>query len=140
MRRVVITGIGVVSPLGNNAIDFWDGVSNGRSGIREITRADMSGIRFKNGGELRDFDATQHFDDKALMWLDDFGIYGIVAAREALTDSGIEFSDELKDKTGVITGSCLGGKTTEDDVYYRYYVEGKIRQQPTLIPATADGM
>ena len=134
MRRVVITGVGVVSPLGNNAIDFWDGVSNGRSGIRDIQRADMSSIRFKKGGELRDFDATQHFDDKALMWLDEFGIYGIVAAREALADAGIEFTDELKDKTGVVTGSCLGGKTTEDDIYYRYYVEGKIRQQPTVIP------
>nr|MBP7476864.1 hypothetical protein [Pyrinomonadaceae bacterium] len=110
MRRVVITGVGVVSPLGNNAIDFWDGVSNGRSGIREIQRADVSAIRFKNGGELRGFDATQHFDDKALMWLDEVGIYGIVAAREALADAGIVFTDELKDKTGVVTGSCLGGK------------------------------
>ena len=67
MRRVVITGIGVVSPLGNNTVDFWDGVSNGRSGMRKIIRADMSGIRFKNGGELRDFDASQYFDDRSLI-------------------------------------------------------------------------
>ena len=100
MRRVVITGVGVVSPLGNNAIDFWDGVSNGRSGIREIQRADMSTIRFKNGGELRDFDATQQFDDKAWMLLDEFGIYGIVAAREAMADAGSDLTDDLKDKKG----------------------------------------
>lgn len=134
MRRVVITGVGVVSAIGNNATDFWASLSAGRSGIRQITKVDVTGLRFQKAGEVQGFDATQHFDDKALFWLDPFGQFGLVAAREAITDSGIEFSDELKDRTGVITGSCLGGKETEDEHYRLFYGEGKLRQPPGVIP------
>jgi nodulation protein E len=134
VKRVVITGVGVVSSLGNNATEFWDALSAGRSGIGPITRADTSNIRFKNAAEVRGFDETQHFDDKALLWLDPFALYGIVAAREAVADSGIEFTDQLRDRGGVITGSCLGGKTTEDELFYKLYAENKQRQQPVAIP------
>ena len=84
MRRVVVTGIGVVSALGNNASDFWAAVSSGRSGIGPITKIDTTDLRFKNAAEVRDFDASQHFDDKSLLWLDPFSHFGIVAAREAV--------------------------------------------------------
>ncbi|HUR96989.1 MAG TPA: beta-ketoacyl-[acyl-carrier-protein] synthase family protein [Pyrinomonadaceae bacterium] len=134
MKRVVITGVGVVSGLGNNAGEFWDAVSAGRPGIGPITRIDTSTIRFKNAAEVRGFDETQHFDDKALLWLDPFSHYGIVAAREAVADSGIEFTDKLRDRGGVITGSCLGGKTTEDDLFHKLYAENRLRQQPVAIP------
>lgn len=134
MRRVVVTGIGVVSPLGNKAADFWDGVANGRSGIGKMSKVDSSSLRFSNAAEVRGFDPKQHFDEKALLWLDPFSQYGIVAAREAIDDSEIEFADQLKDKGGVITGSCLGGKTTEDELYYKLYAEGKQRHQPVAIP------
>ena len=116
MRRVVITGIGVICALGNNASDFWESIKAGRSGIGPITKADVSEIRFKNAAEVRGFDETEHFDDKMLPWLDPFSYFGIVPAREAIRDSGIEFTDALRDKAGVITGNCLGGKTTEDDL------------------------
>lgn len=134
MKRVVITGVGVISGLGNNAAEFWDALSAGRSGIGSITRADVSSIRFKNAAEVRGFDPTQHFDDKALLWLDPFSHFGIVSAREAVADSGIEFTDELRGRSGVITGSCLGGKTTENDLYYSLYVEKKERFPPVAIP------
>ena len=134
MRRVVITGIGVVSAIGNNAADFWGSLVAGRSGIAPITKVDVSTMRFQNGAEVKDFDPTQHFDDKNLLWLDPFSHYGIVAAREAIADSGVEFNDELRDRSGVITGSCLGGKMTEDDLYYKLYAEGKQRHQPIAIP------
>lgn len=134
MRRVVITGVGVISGLGNNAREFWKSISEGRSGIEEITKVDMSDIRFKKGAEVKNFDPNAHFDDKLLMWLDPFCQFGIVSAREAIADSGLEFGPDLKEKTGVITGNCLGGKTTECDIYERFYVRGIDRHPPTAIP------
>ncbi len=134
MRRVVITGVGVISGLGNNAGEFWDSISAGRSGIGPITKADVSDIRFKNAAEVRGFDETEHFEDKMLLWLDPFSHYGIVSAREAIADSGIEFDEALRDMSGVITGNCLGGKTTESEIYRRFYVEKQQRYPPTTIP------
>ena len=134
MRRVVITGLGVISGLGNNAQEFWESLEAGRSGIDAITKVDTTDLRFKRAAEVRNFDETQHFEDKMLIWLDPFSHYGIVSAREAIKDSGIEFSDALKDKTGVITGNCLGGKTTESDLYRKFYLEGQQRYPPTAIP------
>jgi len=130
----VITGIGVVSAIGNNAADFWASLVAGRSGIGPITKVDVSTMRFQNAAEIKNFDPAEHFDEKNLLWLDPFSHYGIVAAREAIADSGIEFNDELRDKSGVITGSCLGGKMTEDELYYKLYAEGKQRHQPIAIP------
>ncbi len=134
MRRVVVTGIGVVSALGNNANDFWIAVSSGRSAIGPITKVDTTDLRFKNAAEVRDFDASQHFDDKSLLWLDPFSHFGIVAAREAVADSQIQFTDELRDRSGVITGSCLGGKETEDNLFSDLYGAKKGRFPPTVIP------
>ena len=134
MRRVVVTGIGVVSALGNNASDFWAAVSSGRSGIGPITKIDTTDLRFKNAAEVRDFDASQHFDDKSLLWLDPFSHFGIVAAREAVADSRIKFTDALRDRSGVITGSCLGGKETEDNLFSDLYGAKKGRFPPTTIP------
>ena len=134
MRRVVITGIGTVSALGNNAREFWDAIKSGRSAIGPITKADVSNMRFKNAAEVRGFDETEHFDDKMLLWLDPFSHYGIVSAREAVADSGIEFDEQLRDKSGVITGSCLGGKMTEDALYKKLYGDKQERQAPTAIP------
>jgi nodulation protein E len=134
VRRVVITGVGVISGLGNNASEFWTAVSSGRSGVGPITKADVSDMRIKMAAEVRDFDETQHFDDKMLLWLDPFSLYGIVSAREAIADSGIEFDEALKERAGVITGNCLGGKTTEGELYRKLYAEGQQRFPPTTIP------
>lgn len=134
MKKVVITGVGIVSAIGNNAADFWDSLSSGRSGVGPISKLDVSTLRFQNAAEVKNFDPEQHFDEKALLWLDPFAHYGIVAARQAVADSGIEFSDDLRDRAGVITGSCLGGKMTEDELYYKLYAEGKQRHQPIAIP------
>lgn len=126
--------MGVVSAIGLNVPEFWDSLKSGRPGIRPITKVDMTGMRFSKGGEVAGFDPLAHFDEKELFWLDPFAQFGIVAAREAIKDSGIEFTDELKERTGVITGSCLGGKETEDEHYRRFYGEGKLRQPPGVIP------
>lgn len=134
MRKVVITGVGVVSAIGNNVGDFWASLSAGCSGIGQIEKTDVTGLRFQNAAEVKMFDALAHFDEKALMWLDPFAQFGIVAAREAISDAGIEFSDDLKEMTGVITGSCLGGKTTEDEQFRLLYGERRQRYPPTIIP------
>lgn len=131
MKRVVITGIGVVSALGNTAADFWESLSAGRSGIAPITKLDVSTMRFQNAAEIKNFNDNEHFDEKELLWLDPFSRFGIVAAREAVADSGIEFD---KENSGVITGNCLGGKMTEDELFYKLYAEGKQRHQPIAIP------
>lgn len=135
MRRVVITGIGAVSAIGNDSRSFWRSLSEGRSGIGAISRADSSDLRFKNAAEVCDFNAADHFTDKELMWLDPFSHYGIVAAREAIADAGIEFSEIERDRMGVITGSCLGGKETEDRLFFDLYSQKKNRFPPIVIPA-----
>ncbi len=130
----MITGVGVISGIGNNAGEFWSALSAGRSGIGPITKADVSDMRFTNGAEVRGFDEREHFDDKMLLWLDPFSHFGIVSAREAIADSGVEFTAALRDKGGVITGNCLGGKTTEGEHYQKLYGEGARRFPPTTIP------
>lgn len=134
MRRVVITGIGVVSPIGNNAGEFWDSLVAGRPGIAPISKVDTSDLRFKNAAEVKGFNAADHFDERAMMMLDPFAHFGITAAREAITDSGVRFGDELRQRTGVVTGSCLGGKETEDAFYYDLYANNKNRVPPIAIP------
>ncbi|MEQ1922510.1 MAG: beta-ketoacyl-[acyl-carrier-protein] synthase family protein [Pyrinomonadaceae bacterium] len=134
-RRVVITGIGVISALGDNANQFWDSASNGRSGIGPIKGVDMLDFRFKNGGEVKGFDPLKHFEERFVEWLDPFCQFGIVSAREAIADSGITFTEDLKINTGVITGSCLGGQTTEDDLFHKMYALNKHRGRPGNIPA-----
>jgi len=134
VRRVAITGIGVVSPIGNNSGEFWDSLSAGRSGIGPITKVDTAELRFKNAAEVEGFDAADHFDERAMMMLDPFAHFGITAAREAIADSGVEFGGELKDRTGVVTGSCLGGKETEDAFFFDLYANKKNRVPPIAIP------
>lgn len=130
----MITGVGVVSAIGNDTDSFWASLVEGRSGIGPITRVDVSNLRFKNAAEVRDFDPEQHFSEKELQWLDPFAQYGIVAARQAIADSGVALTPELCSMTGVVTGSCLGGKPTEDAEFYQLYGLGHMRRPPTTIP------
>lgn len=134
MRRVVITGIGVVSALGNNSADFWATLCDGRSGIAPITKVDTTEIRFKNAAEVRGFDASEFFDERMMLMLDPFAHFGVVAAREAINDSGISFGEILRGNTGVVTGSCLGGKETEDAFFHDLYAKNKNRVPPIAIP------
>lgn len=134
MRRVAVTGIGVVSPIGNTSGEFWESLAEGRSGIGPIAKVDTAELRFKNAAEVKDFNAADHFDERAMLMLDPFAHFGVAAAREAVADSGIRFSDELKERTGVVTGSCLGGKETEDAFFYDLYANKKNRVPPIAIP------
>jgi len=132
MRRVVVTGIGVLSSIGNTVTEFEESLRAGRSGIGPITQVDTSRLRFYNAAEIRGFEPTKHFSE--LTWLDRFAQLGVVAARDAIADSALTWNDTLRARTGVITGSCLGGIGTEDAYYFNYYRENKPRCSPTTIP------
>jgi len=123
MRRVVVTGVGVLSAIGNTVAQFEESLRACRSGIAAITQLDTSQLRFHNAAEVRGFDPAEHFSDSQLTWLDRFAQLGIVAARAAIADSGLTWNDQLRTRTGVITGSCLGGMATYDAHYFDFYHE-----------------
>ncbi len=135
-RRVVVTGIGVVSALGLDARQFWQALSEGRSGIAPIQLVDTGTLRFSNGAEVRGFDPAQHFSPKELDLLDRFAQLGVAAAREAVRDAGLEWTPELRDRAAIVTGNCNGGQTTEDEGFVDLYRKNRSRVNPMTIPRT----
>jgi len=132
-RRVAVTGLGALSALGQNAHEFWRALSAGRSGIAPINLVDTSDFRFKNGAEVRGYDAAAHFP-KGTDLLDRFAQFAVVAAREAVADSKLSLTPELQARTAVITGSSIGGKTSEDDAFRQLYQDKAPRVPPFTIP------
>jgi nodulation protein E len=132
MRRVVVTGVGVLSSIGNTVAQFEESLRACRSGIGPITQVDTSRLRFHNAAEIRGFEPTDHFSE--VTWLDRFAQLGIVATRDAIADSALTWNDALRARTGVITGSCLGGMGTQDAFYFDLYHENKSRLSPTAVP------
>lgn len=130
-RRVVVTGIGAVSALGPDVHSFKEALFAGRSGIRPITCVPPGAIRFPNGAEVEGYDAAQHFDPKALSLLDPFAQYAIVAAREAIRDSGISIEPA---RTAVVTGTGGGGQRSTDDAFVELYKRNSPRVNPFSIP------
>ena len=134
MRRVVVTGVGVLASIGNTVAQFEESLRACRPGIGPITQLDTSRLRFHNAAEVPGFEPSRHFAESQLNWLDRFAQLGIVAARDAIADSTLTWNDELRARTGVITGSCLGGIGTEDAHYFGFYHENKPRCSPTAVP------
>jgi nodulation protein E len=135
-RRVVVTGIGVISGLGLDAHSFWKALSQGRSGIRPMELVDRTLLRFQNGAEVPDYKPSAYFDEKDIGLLDRFAQFGVIAAREAVKDSGIEFDAALRERTAIVTGSCVGGQTTEDEGFVGLYRNNSNRVNPFTIPRT----
>ena len=133
-RRVVVTGAGCVSALGNTVPEFWAACLAGRSGIAQIDGFDMTGIRFQNGAQASGFDPSQHFDEKQLIPLDRFAQLAIVAAREALAQSQLELTADERARAAIVTGSCYGGKTSEDAGFAALYRDAQPRVHPMTIP------
>ena len=100
-RRVAITGVGVISAIGANRDEFWDSLSNGRPGIRPIQNVAPGQLRFPNGAEVPDYQPTRYFDEKDLSLLDRFAQFGAIAAREAVKDAGIQWTQELRENSCV---------------------------------------
>ena len=131
MKRVAVTGIGVVSALGTNAGQFWESLAAGRSGIRPIESLDVTRFKIQNGAEAKAFDPLAHLDAKSSAMLDRSTQMASAAAEEAITESGLRVSG---DRTAVVTGCSVGGKISEDEAYRRLYSEGRERFEPMTIP------
>jgi nodulation protein E len=137
-HRVVVTGAGVISALGHNCSEFWQGLAAGRSGIQPLQAVDRGLLRFPNGAEVQGFDPARYFEEKEIGLLDRFAQFGVVAAREAVVQSGIEWSDQLRESTAIVTGSCVGGQTTEDEGFVNLYRNNIPRVNPLTIPRTME--
>jgi nodulation protein E len=133
-RPVAVTGLGAICALGRDVAGTWAALSEGRSGIARIESVDGSGLRFENGAQVRGFDPVEHFDPSRADVLDRFAQFALIAAREALSDSGISLTPELRERTAVFTGSCLGGQVTQDAGFVELYRRGRERVHPLSIP------
>jgi nodulation protein E len=135
VNRVVVTGLGAVSPLGHSATTYWDNLKQGVSGIGPITQsATPEELTQKVAGEVKDFDPLRHFEERQLSTLDRVSQFAVVAAREAIAHAGITFDKPLSQRTATIIGTGVGGQTTHDDSFRRVYFEKKTRVFPLTIP------
>jgi nodulation protein E len=126
--------LGVVSPVGHNVKDYWDALIAGRSGLAPATLGESAKATGKLVGEVKDFDPSNHFDPSKLPLLDRVSQFAVVAAREAVAQSGIELKDELAERTAAIIGTGSGGHTTQDEGFHRLYAENAARLHPLTIP------
>src|SRR6267143_524891 len=134
-RRVVVTGLGVICALGHNLAEVWCALRAGRSGIGPIRSLDVSNLRFQNGAEVREYDTGKHFGSGADL-LDRFAQFALICAREAVADSGVTLTPELREHTAVVSGSCVGGQSTQDAGFIELYRQERGRVHPLTIPRT----
>lgn len=135
LKRVVITGLGTINPLGHNVSEFWDNLVKGVSGAGPITRFDASDFRTQFACEVKNYDPTAYFDKKEVRKMDLYTQFGIIAAREAIKNSGFDFSSENKKRIGVIWGAGIGGLETFYEECKSFAIgEGTPRFNPFFIP------
>ena len=136
--RVAVTGVGVISALGHNASEFWEALACGRPGIAPLQSIEPGQLRFPNAAEVRNYNPADYFDEKEIGLLDRFAQFGAIAAREAIRDAAIQWTDELRENTAIVTGSCVGGQTTEDEGFVNLYRKNIPRVNPLTIPRTME--
>ena len=139
-RRVVITGIGILSPLGNDLASSWDGIVNGRSGIGPITHFDASAFATRIAGEVKGFDAAQWVPAKEVKKMDPFVHYGVAAALMSIADAGLEISGEAAERIGVAIGAGIGGLKGIEDTAIKYHEGGPRKISPFYVPSTIINM
>jgi 3-oxoacyl-[acyl-carrier-protein] synthase II len=133
-RRVVVTGIGMLTPLGIGTERSWKACVEGRSGISRIHKFDPSPFKTQIAGQLEEFDRSKYLDAKEARRYDDFCQYALVVAQMALEDSGLEITEELKDRTGVIIGTGFGGLETFERNFKSFLDGGPKKISPFFIP------
>ncbi|MGA2725567.1 MAG: beta-ketoacyl synthase N-terminal-like domain-containing protein, partial [Bryobacteraceae bacterium] len=136
MRRVAITGMGAICALGRNTAEFAEALRQGRSGIAPIESTDRSQFRFQNGAEVRGYSHQPYFDDRRADFMDRFAQFAVIAAREAVADAGVSWTPALRENAAIVTGSCVGGQSTEDIGFHEVYKLGHNRVHPLTIPKT----
>ena len=140
MKRCVITGIGAVTPLGNDIESYWNGLKNGVCGIDYIKKFDTENYKVKVAAEIKDFDAEKYVPKKELKRNDMFSIYGIAAAMQAFEMSGLKEGDIDPDRFGVIVGSGIGGLFTMEEQILKMGEKGPSKVSPLFIPMTIGNM
>lgn len=133
-RRVVITGLGALTPIGNNIEEFWDSIKTGKCGIDEIKSFDTTNFKVKLAGELKEYNPENYFDKREAKRLDKFSQYAIIASREAWKDSGIDKDNENMERVGIIIGSGIGGIETIETENKKCIEKGPDRVSPMYIP------
>ena len=136
MRRVAITGAGAISALGRNVTEFAESLREGRGGIGQIESTGVASLRFQNGAEVKNYSHQPYFEDRRADFMDRFAQFAVIAAREAVQDAGVVWTPELRETSAIITGSCVGGQSTEDIGFVELYQKGHNRVHPLTIPKT----
>jgi 3-oxoacyl-[acyl-carrier-protein] synthase II len=139
-RRVVITGLGAITPIGNNVCELWDGIKEGKCGIDDITLFDTSNSKVKIAAEVKNFNPEEHFDRRNVKRLDRFSHFAIVAAREAMKDSGLDVEKIDKTRFGVAISSGIGGLKTIEDNNETLNEKAPDRVSPMFIPMATINM
>ena len=139
-RRVVVTGLGVVSPVGNSVKAAWDNVLAGKSGIAPITSFDVADFSVRFGGEIRDFDVSEYIPKKDARRMGAFIHYGIAAASQAIEDSGIQITELNASRAGVAIGSGIGGLHGIENAYHAYLDGGPRKISPFFVPGNIINM
>ena len=139
-RRVVITGLGAITPLGNSVQAFWDGLKAGKNGIGQITHFDTGEFKVKLAAEVRDFDPKAYGDVKTMRRMDPFSQFAVAAAKEALEDSGLDIAEEDSFRTGVSIGSGIGSMQAMEAGVHRMEEKGPGRVDPLLVPRMISNM
>ncbi len=139
-RRVVVTGMGMVSPLGNDLATSWDGIIHGRSGIGPITQIDASQFTTRIAGEIKDFDPTTFVSSKDAKKMDSFIHYGVGASFMALDDSGLEINEGNAERIGAILGSGIGGLLGIEEQTIKFHEGGARKISPFYVPSTIINM
>ena len=140
-RRVVVTGLGVVSPVGSTVKSAWEAVLRGQSGIGPVTRFDVSAFPVRFGGQVRDFDVAQYLPSKEARRMDEFMHYGVAAGVQAVTDSGIDFAKADPTRCGAVCGAGIGGLWTIEEEFSEYLKANSPRKiSPFFVPATIINM
>ena len=139
-RRVVVTGLGAVTPIGNNVETFWNGIKEGKVGIGPITKFDTAEYKVKIAAEVKGFSAKEHMDFKAAKRMELFSQYAVAAAKEACADAGLEMEKEDPYRVGVIVGSGIGSLATVEKEYEKILEKGPARVNPLMVPLMISNM
>lgn len=139
-RRIAVTGLGLLTPVGTDVASAWDAICNGKSGITPITRIDVSEFSTRFGGSLQDFDRDKYIAPKEARRMDEFMHYGIAAGVQALEDSGLEESGFDPERFGVAVGSGIGGITTIEETALQIHESGPRKVTPFFVPGSIINM
>jgi 3-oxoacyl-[acyl-carrier-protein] synthase II len=139
-RRVVVTGLGILSPVGNDLQSSWDSIINGRSGIGPITHFDASSFPTRIAGEVKGFDPSAWVAPKDVKKMDPFVLYGVAASMMALRDSGLAIDEATSDRIGVAIGAGIGGLKGIEETTLRYHEGGARKISPFYVPSTIINM